>query len=140
MGLSPEHLRGLDAKSWRYHLYHYADYFLHVSDADLPTSPPSRTPADWRAAIVSKTVELARAQDDAECALGWGWSASLPPGALPPDLVARRLASLAAGQHEDGGWGDAHGLPQWRPLGTIWALKALRDHADHTGRTGCPAD
>ena len=130
-GLSAEHLRGLDGESWRYHLYHYADYFLHVGDADLPrvASPSWLAPAESRAAGVAKAVERARAQPDAECALGGGSTPRLPAGAVPSDLVARRLAALAAGQQGDGGWGDVHGLPQWRPLATVWALKALREHA-----------
>jgi hypothetical protein len=117
--LTMEELRGLDGESWRYRLYHYADYFLNV-DAPDATS--------WRQAIAEKVVELARAQPDAECALGWGWAASLPEGAIPKELIEKRLAFLAAGQQEDGGWPDPHGLIQWRPLHTIWSLKALRDH------------
>ena len=127
-GLSLEELRGLDAESWRYRLYHYADYFLNVPDAHLPAAPPAPAPAAWRAAVIAKTVELARVQDDAECAVGWGSTPHLDPGAVPGELVARRVASLAAGQRDDGGWGDAHGLPQWRTLSTIGALKVLRDH------------
>jgi hypothetical protein len=69
-----EELRGLDRESWRYRLYHYADYFMNVDAPDA---------ASWRQAIVEKVVELARAQPDAECALGWGWAAGLPEGAIP---------------------------------------------------------
>jgi hypothetical protein len=127
-GLSLEDLRSLDAESWRYRLYHYAEYFLHVPDAHLPAAPPSPAPSEWRAAVVAKTVELARLQPDAECAVGWGSAPHLGAGAMPGELVARRVAALAAGQRDDGGWEDAHGLAQWRPLSTIRALKVLRDH------------
>jgi hypothetical protein len=118
-GLSLEELRGLDAERWRYRLYHYAEYFLNVPDAHLPAAPP--TPAAWRAAVIDKTVALARTQPDAECAVGWGSAPHLAAGAVPGELVARRVAALAAGQRDDGGWEDAHGLPQWRPLSTIRA-------------------
>ena len=122
-GLSLDNLRALDAETWRYGLYHYADYFLLVDDSQLPTGRSS--PAEWRAAITAKAVEVAEAQEDAECALGWGSTPAFPAGVMPKHLVERRRASLATGQQEDGGWGDAHGLPQWRPLTTIWALKTL---------------
>jgi hypothetical protein len=119
--LSLEELRGLDTESWRYRLYHYADYFLN------PEAPEA---VAWQEAIVAKIVELARAQPDAECALGWGWAARLPDGAIPADLIEKRLGALAAGQQEDGGWPDPHGLIQWRPLHTIWALKTLRAYGE----------
>jgi hypothetical protein len=117
--LTLEELRGLDTESWRYRLYHYADYFLDVETPDADT---------WREAIAARVVELARAQPDAECALGWGWAAALPAGAIPADLTQKRLAALAAGQQEDGGWPDPHGLIQWRSLHTLWALKTLHAH------------
>lgn len=115
--LQVEELRGLDGESWRYRLYHYADYFSAIETAGAAT---------WREAIAAKVVELARVQADGECALGWGWAAALPEGAVPADLVEKRLAALAAGQQEDGGWPDPHGLIQWRSLHTLWALKTLR--------------
>jgi hypothetical protein len=114
--LTQDELRGLDTESWRYRLYHYADYFLNIEAPDAPA---------WREAIVAKVVELARAQPDGESALGFGWATSLPAGAIPAELIAKRRAALAAGQTEDGGWPDPHGLPQWRPMHTIWALKTL---------------
>jgi hypothetical protein len=125
VGLSLEDLGRLDAESWRYRLYHYADYFMNVGETGLPESPGA---AEWRAAITAKVVELARRQEDAECALGWGSTPRL--GAMPAELTERRIAVLAAGQTDDGGWGDAHGLPQWRALTPIWALKALQEQAD----------
>jgi hypothetical protein len=124
-GLSLVELRGLDGETWRYRLYHYADYFLNVGDDQLPGPTPG---AVWREAVVSKAIELARGQDDAECALGWSSTPRLPAGAMPSELVERRVAALAAGQAEDGGWGDVLGLPQWRAINTIWALKVLQDH------------
>jgi hypothetical protein len=48
-------------------------------------------------------------------------------GRDPEELIEKRLTVLVAGQQEDGGWPDPHGLIQWRPLHTIWSLKALRD-------------
>jgi hypothetical protein len=114
--LTLEELRGLDLESWRYRLYHYADYFFNVEAPDA---------AGWREAIQEKVVELARAQPDAECALGWGWTAALPAGAIPRELVEKRLTVLASSQEEDGGWPDPHGLLQWRPMHTIWALRTL---------------
>ncbi|HET7768120.1 MAG TPA: hypothetical protein VFN74_05040 [Chloroflexota bacterium] len=125
-GLSVEDLRGLDGESWRYRLYHYADYFLNVPEGDLPKVGPTRD--EWRREIVAKAVALAESQEGAECALGWASTPAMPQGAMPAHLIERRLSALAAGQQEDGGWGDAHGLPQWRALSTIWALKALREH------------
>lgn len=111
--LSMDELRSLDLGSWRYRLYHYADYFLYVEAPDA---------ARWRQAILAKVGERAQAQPDAECALGWGWSA----GTIPTELVEKRLAALSAAQQEDGGWPDPHGLLQWRPMHTIRALKTLR--------------
>ena len=117
--LSLEELRILDQENWRYRLYHYADYFLHV---DVPDAPACRD------ALVAKAIELARRQPDAECALGWGTTPRLPRGAVPPELKQKRLQALATGQREDGGLPDPHGLPQWRPIGTLWALKTLKEH------------
>jgi hypothetical protein len=114
--LTQDELRGLDTESWRYRLYHYADYFMNIEAPDAPA---------WQEAIVAKVVELARAQPGGESALGFGWAASLPAGAIPAELIAKRRAALAAGQTEDGGWADPHGLLQWRPMHTIWALKTL---------------
>jgi len=84
--------------------------------------------AVWREAIITRVVALARAQPDAQCTLGWGWSARLPEGAVPKDRVEKRLAALAGSEQEDGGWPDPRGLIQWRSLHTIWALKTLRAH------------
>jgi hypothetical protein len=111
-------LAGLNRENWRYRLYQYGDYFMNVAAPDAE---------HWRATIVAKTIELAREQPDAECALGWGWAAKLPTDAIPTELIEKRLAGLATSQQEDGGWPDPHGLPQWRPLNTIWALKTLRE-------------
>jgi len=115
-GLTMADLRRLDLESWRYRLYHYADYFLNVEVPDAP---------EWRAAILAVASDLARRQPDGECALGWGTTPRVP--GMPTELVDRRLDALAAAQREDGGWPDPHDLPQWRPIGTIWALKALRE-------------
>jgi hypothetical protein len=117
--LSLDELRGLDTESWRYRLYHYANYLLSVDAPEADT---------WRSAIVAKVVELARAQPDAETALGWGWAAALPPDTIPRELIEKRLSVLAHAQAEDGGWPDPHGLLQWRSLHTIWAVKTLREH------------
>jgi hypothetical protein len=116
--LSLDELRGLTLDNWRYRLYHYAEYVLNVPQPDAAT---------WREALTTKVVELAEAQPDAECALGFGWSAPLPASALPAALRRRRLAALAAAQAGDCGWPDPHGLEQWRPIRTIWALKTLAD-------------
>jgi hypothetical protein len=115
--LTMAELRSLDTESWRYRLYHYADYFMNVATPDA---------AAWREAILTKVVELARAQPDGEAALGWGWAASLPAETIPAKLLEKRRAALAAAQMEDGGWPDPHGLPHWRPMHTIWALKSLQ--------------
>jgi hypothetical protein len=117
--LTMEELRGLDTESWRYRLYHYADYFGNVHAPDVGA---------WQEAIAAKVGELARAQSDGEAALGWGWAARLPAETIPTEMVEKRLASLAAAQMDDGGWPDPHGLLQWRPMQTIWALKTLRAH------------
>jgi hypothetical protein len=124
-GLSLDDLRGLDGESWRYRLYHYADYFLNVAEEHLPKL--AATPDEWRSEIVAKAMALAESQEDAECALGWASTPAMPHGSMPAHLIERRMEALASGQREDGGWGDAHGLPQWRALSTIWALKALHD-------------
>lgn len=122
--LTREELDGLTVDNWAYRLYHYAEYFLQVERfPDLP---------EWRAAILAKTLELARAQPDAAAILGMGWSPRLPPEALPADLLEQRLEALVLGQREDGSWPDRHDLRQWQPIETIWALKTLRDH----GRLG----
>lgn len=116
-GLTLAELRGLDESSWRYRLYHYAEYVLRVDTPDE---------GEWRRAVVDKTVELAREQPDAEAVLGFAWGPALPAGAVPADLRERRLGALASGQAEDGGWPDPHDLLHWRPIRTIWALETLR--------------
>jgi hypothetical protein len=117
--LSLDELRNLSQDSWRYRLYHYADYFLNVLRPDRDV---------WQQAIAAKVVELAQGQADAEAALGFGWAArGLPDGAIPQRLIERRLDALAAEQREDGGWPDPHDLTHWRPIRTIWALKTLRE-------------
>jgi hypothetical protein len=114
--LSMDELRGLDVESWRYRLYHYADYFMNIDAPDVDM---------WRPAVLEKVWELARAQPNAEAALGWGWATRLGLAAIPHTLIEKRLTALAAAQQEDGGWPDPHGLLQWRPMQTIWALKVL---------------
>jgi hypothetical protein len=122
--LTREELAGLTVENWVYRLYHYAEYFLNIEVF------PEREA--WRAATLEKTVELARAQPDAAAGMGFGWTATLPPGVLPEELVEKALESLVGGQREDGSWPDRHDLRQWQPIQTIWALKTLRDH----GRLG----
>jgi hypothetical protein len=61
-----------------------------------------------------------------------GWAPRLPPGAVPADLLEKRFEALVVGQRGDGSWPDRHGLPQWQPIQTLWALRTLRDH----GRLG----
>jgi hypothetical protein len=110
-------LRGLDAESWRYRLYHYGDYFL-LAEA----------PGGWHEAAISKTLELAEADPGDTGPLSFGWAPRLPAEAVPAALLERHLTALASAQAEDGGWPDPHDLLQWRSIRTIWALKRLREH------------
>jgi hypothetical protein len=115
--LTLEELRRLDAESWRYRLYHYADYVLNT---------PARE--GWREAVIAKTLELAEADPGDSGPLSFGWAPRLLDAAVPKPLLERHLEAVAAAQAEDGGWPDPHDLLHWRPVRTIWALKRLRAH------------
>ncbi|HEV8633990.1 MAG TPA: hypothetical protein VG370_07100 [Chloroflexota bacterium] len=123
--LTLDELRGLDGESWRYRLYHYGDYFLN---ADPSLRSRAGAPGGWHDAVISKTLELAEADPGDSGPLSFGWAPRLPGPAVPAALLERHLDAVAAAQAEDGGWPDPHGLLQWRPIRTIWALKRLREH------------
>ncbi len=119
--VTPDSIR---ANEWLFMAYHAYDYFMHVDAV-----PGGTALSDYRAAAVENIVTLAQQAPPEQfySLLRFIPAPESPVAkALPPAFLAHVLDTLQAGQQQDGGWHDQHGLPQWYPYVTMQVLRGLR--------------
>lgn len=111
----------IHVNEWLFMAYHAVDFYFAIDDFPKLDG--------FRQATIDNVIACAEKAPDSQYDSLFPFAPtpdSTVAKALPDGLIDRYLDHLETTQHDDGGWRDQHGLPQWYPMVTTNTLVALR--------------